>query len=160
MIKRQLGTGYIVALTAMMGLAARLIRGCMLHPLLSLNLGKNFNNDKVWGSVARSWELYKVDLYQQLQKPWGGIQVILLGDFYQLPPIACDNKVDFWLFKTPALTIHIPNYFILNCVLQHQDPQFVNFLSNICWGVVDQTTEAYAKHLISMPLHDASVTSL
>jgi hypothetical protein len=102
-----------VAVTASTGIAACNIRGCTLHSFAGIGLGTDpfdmlcfkVRNNK---NVYNRWKMTTVlvidevsmisaelmDLIENLarfvrndRRPWGGIQVVLVGDFFQLPPV-------------------------------------------------------------------------
>lgn len=102
-----------VAVTASTGIAACNIRGCTLHSFAGIGLGVEPIEKLCWRvqankSAANRWKSTAVlvidevsmisaellDLIEQLarfvrndKRPWGGIQVVLVGDFFQLPPV-------------------------------------------------------------------------
>ncbi len=71
--------------------------------------------------------------------PFGGCQVLLIGDAYQLPPIAQDNQWQLlkehykspFFFSSKVLTKHKPFYIELKKIYRQQDDVFINLLNNI-----------------------------
>jgi len=73
--------------------------------------------------------------YMRLE-PWGGIQLILSGDFLQLPVVGSDR----FTFEADSWNISVPETFILTQnVRQSGDNIWMNILSEIRMGIV--TTE-------------------
>ncbi|RUS19816.1 PIF1-like helicase-domain-containing protein [Endogone sp. FLAS-F59071] len=106
-------TGLIVAVTAPTGIAAVQVRGCTLHSWAGVGLADKSAKqllDRVRGRelACKQWRATDVlvideismvseDLIDKLDyigrglrggsQPFGGIQIILCGDFFQLPPV-------------------------------------------------------------------------
>ena len=157
--------GKIYGLAAMTGCAAILINGTTLHNLLSIGLAKGepidlFKRIKKIGKLnyLKSIQALIIDevsmlsdiLFDKINELFklikdndiffGGIQIILIGDMFQLKPIEgnycfCSPN---WNFNTVILT---ENMRVQN------DLEFENLLTNIRWGKI--TKDDY-KLLLSM----------
>ncbi|MDR3079123.1 MAG: AAA family ATPase [Rickettsiales bacterium] len=65
-------------------------------------------------------------------EPFGGIQMILFGDFFQLPPV----KSSSYCFESPVWTDASIETVVLEEVFRQQDRRFVELLDNLRWGLV------------------------
>lgn len=78
-------------------------------------------------------------------EPFGGLQVIFVGDFYQLPPVSRDEKVEF-AFQAKSWKAADP----VTCYLTEQhrqnDELFLGILKNIRDGKVNDNDK---KHLLN-----------
>lgn len=108
-----------VAVTASTGIAATLIEGRTIHSWSGLGIDdSDFDRNKISPQMFQAWDRIKyVDvliidevsmmpgyLFTKLDKfmqhvrknkaPFGGVQVVLLGDFMQLPPVSRKEAVD------------------------------------------------------------------
>ncbi|MDA0902052.1 MAG: PIF1 family ATP-dependent DNA helicase [Proteobacteria bacterium] len=155
-------------ITASTGVAAVNIGGQTLHSWSGIGLGnlpieqliKNLFSAK-FSRVRRKIKLAKMlaidevsmispkifDLINELlkavrqsDKPFGGLQLILFGDFLQLPPVYRNEIVsnDYqFCFHSQAWQELNPKTFILKTAFRQQDQSFVKLLNNIRVGQVD-----------------------
>ncbi|XP_043670726.1 ATP-dependent DNA helicase PIF1 isoform X2 [Vespula pensylvanica] len=73
------------------------------------------------------------------EKPFGGIQLILCGDFFQLPPVSKrDEKIKF-CFQSEAWEKCVHFNFELKIVHRQKDPEFIKILNNIRIGRVTES---------------------
>jgi ATP-dependent DNA helicase PIF1 len=119
-----------VAVTASTGLAACNIGGMTLHAFAGIGLGKEDASTLVkkirkQQKAANRWKRTKVlvidevsmvdgDLFDKLSqigrtlrnngRPWGGIQLVITGDFFQLPPVPDGGKQQGAKFSFDAAT--------------------------------------------------------
>lgn len=71
--------------------------------------------------------------------PFGGIQLILVGDFFQLPPVKCKQTGRKFCFQSPVWKKLKLITILLNKVHRQTDKKFINILNNIR---VDNISEA------------------
>ncbi|XP_076645770.1 pif1 DNA helicase [Halictus rubicundus] len=76
------------------------------------------------------------------ERPFGGIQLILCGDFFQLPPVSKKDQKAKFCFQSSAWERCVHFNFELRTVHRQKDPEFVNILNNIRIGrVTDDIAE-------------------
>ncbi|KKA29313.1 hypothetical protein TD95_002384 [Thielaviopsis punctulata] len=160
-----------LAVTASTGLAACNIGGVTLHSFSGIGLGKD-DADALVKKVRRNpkaksrWiktkclvidEISMVDgdLFDKLDrvarkirnvnKPWGGIQLVLTGDFFQLPPVPdAQNRMAKFAFEASTWSTSIDHTIGLTQVFRQKDPQFANMLNEMRLGrISDQTVQAF-----------------
>lgn len=139
-----------VAITASTGLAACNIGGMTLHSFAGIGLGKEDVNTLV-KKIRRNpkaknrWLKTKVliideismvdaELFDKLSqigriirnngRPWGGIQLVITGDFFQLPPVPESGKTREAKFAFEAATwnMSIDHTIALTEVFRQKDP--------------------------------------
>jgi len=146
-----------VAVTAMTGAAACLINGKTIHSWGSLGVGDKsgpFLADKIIKSWPKrtKWQRNKVLIIDEVSmmnatffelieevsrlvrgndRPFGGMQVILLGDFYQLPPVAKVGEDNRFCFESKRWQEVIDQCVILNEIMRQKDPLFQKVLSEV-----------------------------
>ena len=77
-------------------------------------------------------------------KPFGGIQVVLLGDFYQLPPVGDNDEMDTsrFCFESEEWTLIFEkeNQIPLTKIFRQKDMTYCNILNQIREGVIKKST--------------------
>ncbi|KND92126.1 ATP-dependent DNA helicase PIF1 [Tolypocladium ophioglossoides CBS 100239] len=168
-----------VAVTASTGLAACNIGGVTLHSFSGIGLGKEDAHTLV-KKVRRNpkaknrWlktkcliidEISMVDgeLFDKLShigrvirnngRPWGGIQLVITGDFFQLPPVPDHDKKRESQFAFDAATwsTSIDHTIGLTQVFRQRDPEFARMLNEMRLGKISPgTVDAF--RALSRPL--------
>ncbi|GAB1320338.1 DNA helicase [Madurella fahalii] len=157
-----------VAVTASTGLAACNIGGMTLHSFAGIGLGKEDANALV-KKIRRNpkaknrWlktktliidEVSMVDgeLFDKLSqigriirnngRPWGGIQLVITGDFFQLPPVPDGSKQRESKFAFDAATwsMSIDHTIGLTEVFRQRDPEFAGMLNEMRLGRISEKT--------------------
>lgn len=137
-----------VAVTASTGLAACNVSGVTLHSFAGIGLGKEEvpelvrkikRNQKAKGRWLRTKiliidEISMVDgdLFDKLEsiariirnngRPFGGIQLVITGDFFQLPPVPDHGKVAKFSFDAATWNTSIEHTIGLTQVFRQKDP--------------------------------------
>jgi ATP-dependent DNA helicase PIF1 len=148
--------------TATTGVAALNIGGSTLHSWSGMGLAdddgmalltKVNNNQKAVNrikgtrilfvdeiSMADSNLLDKLDIVCQYvrnsDQPFGGIQVVLVGDFLQLPPVFKNFQKELFAFDSEAWkSAKIQTVHLTEIVRQHDQPKFAEYLNEVRFGV-------------------------
>ena len=88
--------------------------------------------------------------------PFGGMQVIFVGDFFQLPPVAKGDSEDAegrFCFESERWlqTFPIDNHIVLNTMFRQSDANFRRILSNVRMGEVTDTDVEDLKKCVDRP---------
>ena len=84
-------------------------------------------------------------------RPFGGIQVIAVGDFLQLPPVSKTGRYD-WAFSSPVWEALDFSSVTLRVVHRQDDPDFVSILNQFREGTVTkQGAEILKKRVAVFP---------
>ena len=67
-------------------------------------------------------------------KPFGGIQLILVGDFFQLPPVYTDGQETKFMFESPLWKETIKQTIELTQIMRQSDPVFQELLTEVREG--------------------------
>ena len=84
--------------------------------------------------------------------PFGGMQVVFIGDFFQLPPIETHGQPDSgkFCFETPLwyATFKPENHIELKTIFRQQDPTYINILQEIRQGEISESSiEILSQHV-------------
>lgn len=173
----------LVAVTASTGLAAVNIGGQTLHRFAGIGIGKG-SAEELMKRVAknennvRRWRVAKVliideismidgDLFTKLSKiaqfirksstPFGGLQVVLTGDFFQLPPVPDKylKKQPLYCFQSPEWNKSIERTILLTKVFRQKgDNVLINMLNTVRLGnCTSEVTQKFV--LLSREVHYA-----
>jgi ATP-dependent DNA helicase PIF1 len=140
---------------AMTGCAAILLNcnACTLHSWAGIGLGTDDrpikeHAKKRWISanilIVDEVSMMALDLFEKLNQlgkhirqshlPFGGIQLLFCGDFYQLPPVNADYCFESSIWKSTFHTIHLITNFRQN------DETFQTILSEIRKGKISKSS--------------------
>lgn len=163
-----------LSVTASTGLAACNIGGMTLHSFAGIGLGKedvptlvkkirrNAKAKTRWlrTSTLIIDEVSMVDgeLFDKLAqiartirnngRPWGGIQLVITGDFFQLPPVPDGGKKDAkFAFEAATWNTSIDHTIGLTQVFRQRDPDFANMLNEMRLGRITEDTVRTFKDL-------------
>ncbi|KAL8360809.1 hypothetical protein RB601_007029 [Gaeumannomyces tritici] len=169
-----------LAVTASTGLAACNIGGMTLHSFSGIGLGKEDAQTLV-KKIRRNpkaknrWLRTKIliideismvdgDLFDKLSqigrtirnngRPWGGIQLVITGDFFQLPPVpdSADKRDIKFAFEAATWNTSIDHTIGLTEVFRQKDPEFASMLNEMRLGrISDQTVKNFKA--LCRPLH-------
>lgn len=76
-------------------------------------------------------------------RPWGGLRVIAVGDFGQLPPICKHGESRDWAFRHPVWEKTGFRVAALTEVVRSSDRHFLEVLAKVRAGVVDEEVTAF-----------------
>ena len=165
----------IMGVTAMTGVAAVLINGTTLHSFLGIGLGEGSVSqlvDKIKiNGKASCWKMLQiliidevsmlsVELFDKLERiarifrqnenSFGGIHLILSGDFLQLPCIGGE-----FCFKSAKWESCIPKVICFDEILRQTDPVFHEILNRARFGKTTKKdiTDIKSKCLQKFPDH-------
>ena len=76
---------------------------------------------------------------RQNNKPFGGVQLLLIGDLFQLPPVVSDDELELmrkeyespFFFSAPVIRENPPLFIELKEVYRQKEASFINLLNNI-----------------------------
>jgi len=175
-LKRQGRTaGLEVIVTATTGIAATHISGITLHSFVGCGLAKGPVEKLVRfvlkkKGVRERWRstdvlvvdecsmldygfLKKIDeigrVVRQVDAPFGGITLVLSGDFAQLPPVS--NSSVKYLFQAAEWPTLIPHAFYLTKVFRQKDVEFLDFLGRVRIGQMNESDIKFLQSKITEP---------
>ncbi len=153
---------YCVSKTSSTGISSILINGRTLHSWAGIILGQGTVDELITkmrpGPVQR-WKKVKVlfideisminpELFDKLEaiarkirncdEPFGGIQVVITGDFFQLPVVKCPN----FCFESKCWDNVVKHTVELEEIVRQKDPVFQQLLKNARYGnITDEESD-------------------
>lgn len=162
-----------VAVTASTGIAASLIGGQTIHSWAGMGIDTSpFDPKKIpapmWSrksalkyadvliideiSMLPAYLFDKLDAilkhFRRNKKPFGGVQLVILGDFLQLPPVSGRDDSDLntdYAIKSDAWAAADIRYCYMDKTHRATDPKLKYLLHKISTGAVDEKTEQLAE---------------
>lgn len=186
-IRRATRLGKNVAVTASTGIAATHIGGTTIHSWSGLGIRDFLTEYDLdhYGSMERLVKRYNVadilvidevsmlhghrlDMVNQLAKklrrseaPFGGLQVILVGDLFQLPPISRGNEPVDFMHQSEAWTELSPQICYLTEQHRQTGDSLLDLLEAMRDGSVNELHETALQERLGRDLHkDTVVTRL
>lgn len=82
-------------------------------------------------------------------KPFGGIQLVFVGDFFQLPPVSADKKTEFcFASKDWFTTFPKEQHVVLETLFRQTDPEYIDLLNEVRVGDISmKSVEMLQKYL-------------
>lgn len=77
------------------------------------------------------------------EEPWGGLRIIAVGDFAQLPPVSPGSLMKDWSFTHPVWQASDFQPALLSTVMRTQDIEFLEILNFIREGIVNERVREY-----------------
>ena len=149
-----------VAICASTGLASCNIGGTTIHKFSGFGIG-NRSIEQLYSMVNKNpismkrWRAAKVIIIDEVSmiegdyldkleaiarrvrnnnNPFGGIQVVFTGDFFQLPPVTKNGMAKKFCFESSAWKRAIQKTILLNKVFRQKDNSLINMLNEIRYG--------------------------
>jgi ATP-dependent DNA helicase PIF1 len=164
----------IIAVTSTTGTSALLINGTTLHSYLGIGLGKGSVSDlislimkktyirKRWNDldtlIIDEISMLSPELFDKLeeiarkirrnQKPFGGIQLILTGDFLQLPVINSDK----FCFEAKSWESCVDHTVYLTQIVRQTNTEFQKCLNNVRIGNLNAETRKILSSRVGIEL--------
>lgn len=158
---KEYGFNKKIAVTSTTGTSALLLGGTTLHSYLNIFLGKEslsqlYNRISSRNIALSRWtkldcliideiSMLDPDLFDKLEhlarllrkndKPFGGIQLVLSGDFLQLPCVGTDN----FCFESKSWNSCIDQTFVFTEIIRQADIEFQTCLNFLRFGIVNET---------------------
>lgn len=190
--------GVYPAVTASTGIAATHINGTTIHSWSGIGIKRNLTDMQIEQIMDKPWVYNKVmntrvliiDEISMLDataiddvekvcsriraqffsnKAFGGMQVIFVGDFFQLPPVTNDRKVAKFAFESEAWEAAKPIFCYLDEQHRQEDPEFLEILTKMRQGSLEaehikklnSTRKPDTQELITrLYTHNAAVDSI
>lgn len=157
------------AITASTGIAATHIGGMTIHAWSGIGIKKNLTEEDLDQlgtnerlvrrinqtavliideiSMLSAQTLFMVDqvirFVRRSEEPFGGMQVVFVGDFFQLPPISrVGDDVSLFAFMSPVWVEAKTIVCYLSEQYRQEDPEFLSFLTSIRKGEVTLDTHS------------------
>jgi len=164
-----------VAITATTGIAATHIGGTTLHSWSGIGVGKGTADElfrKMSKHAATRWhqclclvidEVSMLDgsLFDKLDaigrrlldktRCFGGVQLVLCGDFFQLPPVGLLRDKLSFLFEANAWPLAAKNVVLLRTVFRQTDQSFVDLLNEMRQAELSPFSVARLQHAVANP---------
>lgn len=151
------------AITASTGIAASHLNGSTIHSFAGLGIRRNLSKDDLEHLGRNHWIVERIkkvktlvideismldavsvnDVHNVLktvhknERPFGGIQIVFVGDFFQLPPVSKGEQPRF-AFEAHAWQAAAPIVCYLTEQHRQSDPEFLEILTAMRCGTITQ----------------------
>jgi hypothetical protein len=183
-LKRKFGAR-AVGITATTAIAASPLGGTSLHSYTGIGLGQGTAHEladkiKKIRATKQRWAETKVliidevsmlspELLEKLeeiariiknnQRPFGGIQLLFVGDFLQLPPVTDRGKPLAFAFESRIWNTVVDLHFELQIVHRQENHSFVKVLNDLRRGICNPDTTAILRATCKNMLDESDVVA-
>lgn len=88
---------------------------------------------------------------RDIEEPWGGLRVIAVGDFAQLPPVQQGYSPRSWAFLDPVWELTNFQSVVLKQNMRSGDGEFLTILNDIRRGKVNDVVETFLNRKTATP---------
>jgi len=168
-----------IAITSTTGVSALLVKGTTLHSFLGIGIGKA-SNEILYKKIIKNsryknrWietdiliideiSMLSAELFDKLEclarlirkndKPFGGIQLVLTGDFLQLPPV----KDDLFCFEAKTWDSCVDETVYFTEIIRQDDNDFKKCLNEIRMGYITEDSENILKTCVDKENKDTNI---
>jgi len=99
-------------------------------------------------------------LARKKDRPWGGMRVIAVGDFSQLPPVTRSGEARDWAFLSETWRISAFLPAVLKTIVRTDDIDFLEVLNFVRSGIVNERVMKFLKERTSPPQDDFEGTRM
>lgn len=169
-----------VAVTASTGIAATHLGGTTIHSWSGIGIADRMSEYELDELAQKEWlhsrlnaaevliidevsmiHSYRLDLVdqvlrtvRQVDEPFGGVQVVLSGDFFQLPPINRDGSVNNFAFEAHAWEELDPIVCYLDTVYRQSDDPLLQVLHDMREGSLSEESQELLESRMNEELPD------
>lgn len=179
--RNQLYSEKQITVTASTGLAAFNIKGMTLHSFAGIQIVEDNPTEMIrrarraaydqWIStdilIIDEISMVSATLFDNLSivaksirestEPFGGIRIIMFGDFLQLSPVSTSKIRKKKVFESDVWKEMNPKCFMLSQIIRQKDTEFKSVLSSIRSGICDENVEKYILGLSRKLRYDDNV---
>ncbi len=96
----------------------------------------------------------------QNTRPFGGKQVLLSADFFQLPPVKSNTDDGRFIFEAKFWKNTFPHVILLSTTMRQSEKDFINFLNNVAEGKCTEDDVTYAHECLQANLEEEKLTKI
>jgi ATP-dependent exoDNAse (exonuclease V) alpha subunit len=167
------------AITASTGIAATHIEGKTIHSWAGIGLSQEMTEEKIKKNIKKKYlrkaireaEVLIIDevsmldskrfdlinkvcrIFRNSALPFGGIKVVLAGDFFQLPPVSRKEKAKFAFQSYTWQELNLKVCY-LTTQYRHQDKVFISILNKIRSNKAGRKELKLLKERLNKPIKD------
>lgn len=176
-----------ISITSTTGISSLNINGITIHSWAGITPHTDFSDvDDFVSSIKRNYKKYNnwkytrvlvideismlnLAMFDFLHKaamklrrntqPFGGIQLVVVGDFFQLPPVSAGANADF-VFKSVYWSELIDYSIVLKKIHRQKENDLITFLHKIRLGIRDASVQESLQHYHDNPNYNSNYTHL
>ncbi|SRR6266568_3159349 len=167
-----------IGITASTGIAATHMNGRTIHSWSGMGIKEEMTDTEIMKILYKPYlratilpakvliidevsmlHAYHLDLVNRICKafrnnplPFGGLQVILCGDFFQLPPVSKNGVPSHFIFDSDAWEEMDIKICYLHEQFRQEDVNFLQLLNEIRNNNVSETTKYHLQKRLNMPI--------
>lgn len=183
-------SGKRVVVTAPTGVAALNVGGQTIHSFFKMPFDIAFEDLKVdykLREILRNIDtvvidevsMVRVDLMEAISlklqmarkndEPFGGVQMVMFGDLYQLPPVVTDGQLDryfkhnfggYYFFNAPAIKRADFHTYELSNIFRQKDAEFKEILNGIRHGIINEAQLSVLNNRVNIEKPDTGFITL